>query len=120
MISDKTDAFRILSIDGGGIRGILPARVLQYIEEKLNKPASEIFHLIAGTSTGGIIGCGLLVGKKAKDLGDLYAGRGSDIFAHSLWHTISVRPETIRWISITYPLFLHKRESKDPALQRLS
>lgn len=79
---------RILSIDGGGIRGILPARVLQYIEINTGKSAAEHFHIIAGTSTGGIIGCGLLAGKTAKELGDLYAERGGEIFAHSLWHTV--------------------------------
>jgi len=89
MVGDAAgSAIRILSIDGGGIRGILPARVLQNIEQKTGKPARELFHLIAGTSTGGIIACGLLAGKSAKALGDLYAARGGDIFSHSLWHTI--------------------------------
>jgi patatin-like phospholipase/acyl hydrolase len=84
-----TDAIRILSIDGGGIRGILPARLLQYIEQQTGHPARDLFHLIAGTSTGGIVGCGLLIGKPAKDLGDLYAQHGGEIFSHSLWHTVS-------------------------------
>jgi hypothetical protein len=84
---DKT--VRILSIDGGGIRGILPARVLQYIEQQTGKPARELFHLIAGTSSGGIIGCGLLAGKTGAQLGDLFAQRGGEIFAHSLWHTVT-------------------------------
>jgi patatin-like phospholipase/acyl hydrolase len=50
---------RVLSIDGGGIRGIIPARLLQYIEEQTGKPISAIFDLIAGTSTGGILALGL-------------------------------------------------------------
>ncbi len=79
---------RILSIDGGGIRGILPARVLQHIEVQTGKKIAELFDLIAGTSTGGILGCGLFKGKSAKDLGDLYAQRGGEIFAHSLWRTV--------------------------------
>src|SRR6476661_5270438 len=87
--SDADPTVRILSIDGGGIRGILPARVLQYLEAETGKPAAELFHMIAGTSTGGIIGCGLLAGKQAKQLGDLYAERGGDIFARSLWQTVS-------------------------------
>jgi uncharacterized protein len=82
------NTIRILSVDGGGIRGILPARILQYIEEQTGRHARDLFHLIAGTSTGGIIGCGLLVEKSAKALGDLYAQRGGEIFSHSLWHTI--------------------------------
>ena len=55
---------RILSIDGGGIRGIIPAVVLEYVEEKIkkitNNPNARIadcFDLIAGTSTGGILTC---------------------------------------------------------------
>lgn len=80
---------RILSIDGGGIRGIIPARILQRIEEATGKPARDLFHLIAGTSTGGIIGCGLLSGKTARQMGDLYAAEGGDIFRRSLWDRVS-------------------------------
>jgi len=89
MPGDMDPTVRLLSIDGGGIRGILPARVLQYIEEQSGKRIADHFHMIAGTSTGGILGCGLLVGKTPKQLGDLYAERGGDIFAHSLWHTVT-------------------------------
>ena len=46
---------KILTIDGGGIRGVLPARILHEIEKRMKKPISEIFDLIAGTSTGGIL-----------------------------------------------------------------
>jgi patatin-like phospholipase/acyl hydrolase len=80
---------RILSVDGGGIRGILPARLLEAIEVATGQPAADIFHLIAGTSTGGIIGCGLFSGLPAGSLGDLYAERAGDIFAHSFWRTIT-------------------------------
>ncbi len=51
--------WRILSIDGGGIRGIIPATILAAIEEKTGKHISELFDLIAGTSTGGILTLGL-------------------------------------------------------------
>ena len=50
---------RILSIDGGGIRGIIPATILESIEERTGKPISQLFDLIAGTSTGGILALGL-------------------------------------------------------------
>ena len=51
----------ILSIDGGGIRGIIPAVVLSYLSSKINDniPFYAHFDLIAGTSTGGIISLGL-------------------------------------------------------------
>jgi len=50
---------RILSIDGGGIRGIIPLKVLQYIEKKTGQPIHKLFDYIGGTSTGGIIALGL-------------------------------------------------------------
>src|SRR5580700_3740852 len=83
------ESVRILSIDGGGIRGIIPARLLQRIEEGTGKPARDLFHLIAGTSTGGIIGCGLLKGKTAAEMAQLYSDEGGDIFHRSLWDKVT-------------------------------
>ena len=77
----STDEVRILSVDGGGNRGILPARILQEIEKRTQRKAADLFHLMAGTSTGGIIACGLAAGMAGKALGDLYAARGARIFA---------------------------------------
>lgn len=83
---------RILAIDGGGIRGIIPALILQRIEERLNKPISEIFHMIAGTSTGGILACTLTAPvnngkpKSAAEIVDLYRVHGHKIFESSFWH----------------------------------
>ena len=54
-----SNLLKILSIDGGGIRGIIPAMVLARIEDLTGKPISELFDLIAGTSTGGILALGL-------------------------------------------------------------
>lgn len=78
---------RILSIDGGGIRGIIPASVLAELERRAGKPVAELFDLIAGTSTGGILALGLTLdggeGKprhSAADLRALYAERGAEIF----------------------------------------
>jgi patatin-like phospholipase/acyl hydrolase len=50
---------KILAIDGGGIRGIIPALVLAAIEARTDRPIAASFDLIAGTSTGGIIACAL-------------------------------------------------------------
>jgi uncharacterized protein len=50
---------KILSIDGGGIRGILPAILLNYIEEQTKQRIANLFDLVAGTSTGGILALGL-------------------------------------------------------------
>src|ERR1700683_4076735 len=74
--------FRILAIDGGGIRGIYPASVLAGLEESYLGGGSiaDYFDLIAGTSTGGIIALGLAAGFTAADLRELYVCRGGEIF----------------------------------------
>lgn len=73
---------RILSIDGGGIRGILPAAVLALCEDRFcdGRPAGEFFDYISGTSTGGIIALGLSVGIPARDILAIYMDYGSEIF----------------------------------------
>ncbi|MBS1518492.1 MAG: patatin-like phospholipase family protein [Bacteroidetes bacterium] len=83
---------KILTIDGGGIRGVLPARLLHEIEKTVKKPVSEIFDLIAGTSTGGILALCLTKpdsnGKpvyKALDILELYENEGKRIFKKSPW-----------------------------------
>ncbi len=78
----KDRPFRILSIDGGGICGILPASVLAELERRyLNEQSiASYFDLIAGTSTGGIIALGLSLGIPAKAIRDLYLDKGGNIF----------------------------------------
>lgn len=84
----------ILSIDGGGIRGILPGVIVAYLEEQLQKRTgnpdvriSDYFDLIAGTSTGGILTCMYLApddNKRprftAQDAVNLYIQNGEKIF----------------------------------------
>ena len=72
---------RILSIDGGGIKGTMPAAFLAGLEEDLGEPIGRYFDLIAGTSTGGIIALGLGLGRTAKELLELYEHRGPVIFS---------------------------------------
>lgn len=74
---------RILTIDGGGIKGTQPAAFLAALEEDLDRPIGEYFDLIAGTSTGGIIAIGLAMGLTAKELLKLYEDRGPYIFGQS-------------------------------------
>jgi patatin-like phospholipase/acyl hydrolase len=50
---------KILAIDGGGIRGVIPAYILQQLEEAVGSPLYQYFDVIAGTSTGGLIAMGL-------------------------------------------------------------
>jgi patatin-like phospholipase/acyl hydrolase len=74
--------FRILSIDGGGIRGIYPAAFLAGLEQRYLGGASvgRYFDLIAGTSTGGIIALALAAELTGASLLELYARRGCEIF----------------------------------------
>jgi uncharacterized protein len=78
----KDRNFNILSIDGGGIRGIFPAALLAGLEERyLNgRSIADYFDLIVGTSTGGIIALGLGGGFVGRELLDLYTVRGREIF----------------------------------------
>jgi len=71
---------KILSIDGGGIRGIYPASVLAEIEKDLPEPLHKYFDLIAGTSTGGIIALGIGLGFRAAQIVDFYEEYGPEIF----------------------------------------
>ncbi|WP_160004740.1 CBASS cGAMP-activated phospholipase [Rhizobium sp. 18055] len=78
----KGRLFRILTIDGGGIRGLFPAAYLAEIERRYLGGASiaSYFDLVAGTSTGGIIALGLAHGKTAKEISAIYDERGEFIF----------------------------------------
>ncbi|BET28438.1 hypothetical protein wCauATS_06400 [Wolbachia pipientis] len=82
----------ILSVDGGGIRGIIPAIILAEIEKRTRRTIAEIFDLIAGTSTGGIVVAGLCRKDErgnpqysANDLVELYQEYGAYIFKSSFF-----------------------------------
>ena len=89
---------KVLSIDGGGIRGIIPAMILAEIEKRTDKPISGLFDLIAGTSTGGILALSLTSPNSkeeprkprygAEELIELYDKEGEKIFSRSVWHRI--------------------------------
>lgn len=78
---------RVLSIDGGGIRGLIPALALTHLEKIAGQPACSLFDVIVGTSTGGILALGLAVpgenaspAYSASDLAQLYPLWGKRIF----------------------------------------
>lgn len=98
---------RILSIDGGGIRGIIPGQILVVLEDKLkaktgneNARIADYFDLISGTSTGGILTCAYLIPDlvnsteinrpkfDARQVVDIYLKRGGDIFSTTLAHRL--------------------------------
>jgi uncharacterized protein len=72
--------FRILSLDGGGIKGAFTASVLTAIEDEIGGPVGGYFDLIAGTSTGGILALGLGFRIPAKAIRDFYQRMGPTIF----------------------------------------
>lgn len=83
---------RILSLDGGGIRGLIPAVALGRIAEALGIAGHDLarrFHLIAGTSTGGIMACGLCAPGPLRhgpaQLTELYTAHGATIFPPGAW-----------------------------------
>lgn len=79
-VEDPQKVYRILSIDGGGIRGVFPAAFLARIEEQISNPIGSYFDLIAGTSTGGIIAIALGLGLSATEILEFYENKGPKIF----------------------------------------
>ena len=82
---------RVLSIDGGGIRGLIPARVLAEIERRCGRRAGELFDLVAGTSTGAIIACALTRPEPlaAERIARIYLEEGPVIFDRTLLKRIT-------------------------------
>lgn len=72
--------FRILALDGGGIKGVYTAELMRLCEAHFGKPAASVFDMIAGTSTGGIIALGLGLGKPAAEISAFYRDDGRLIF----------------------------------------
>ena len=86
---------KILSIDGGGIRGIIPGLIMNDIEQRTGRPIAELFDYVAGTSTGGILALGLTKAGAdgrphytAMDSVRMYRENGAQIFSRSVWHRI--------------------------------
>ena len=85
----------VLSLDGGGIRGLIPARILQEPESRTKRRISQIFDLIVGTSTGGILAAGLSRPPErggpcaAEELVRIYSERGREIFSRSFWRGLT-------------------------------
>lgn len=96
MEEQKGKKFRILSIDGGGIRGLIPAKVLAELEAELQKKAPEkklyeYFDLICGTSTGAILAIGIALGIPAKELAKFYEDNAKHIFPRFIFRFIPTK-----------------------------
>ena len=78
--------FKILSLDGGGIRGVLTAQMLINLEEKIKMPLSEYFDLVAGTSTGSILAAANSIGMPSEKIVNMYRTQGKIVFPYqSSW-----------------------------------
>ena len=102
---------KVLSIDGGGVRGIIPARILQEIETRTNKPISKLFNIVSGTSTGGLLTLAITKPDgqgnpefSAEYLVRLYMERSKEIFA---------KPSIIRKIKTGFGLWGSKYDRAD-------
>lgn len=80
-------SIRVLTIEGGGVRGIIPIRVLTALESLAERPIAELFDILVGTSTGGMVALGLvcpgegdLPAYAARHVGDIYTSHGQKIF----------------------------------------
>ena len=97
--------FRILSIDGGGLKGLIPLQVIKEIERITKQPVHKTFDLIAGTSTGGLLTCALLLEENSieankrkytlEQIEQIYLDRGKEIFP---------KYSNLKW------LFMHARK----------
>lgn len=99
--------FRILSLDGGGIRGIVAAKMLAAIEKEINQPLNEYFHLIAGTSTGSILAAAIASGRSCQDIVDLYQQKSSVIFPYKTRFSLKRIPLLLKH-GISAPKFSDK------------
>jgi len=91
-------AFKILSLDGGGVRGAFSAACLAEFERLLGRPLADYFDLIAGTATGAIVGAGLAVGAEAEEIVQFYLKHVPKIFTPAV-------PRRIQgWLGLIAPL----------------
>lgn len=87
MDMDDTKPIRVLTIEGGGVRGIIPTRLLTALESLAGAPISDLFDVLVGTSTGGMLALGLVTPGEdgghayaARNVGDIYTSYGQNIF----------------------------------------
>jgi hypothetical protein len=90
----------ILSIDGGGVRGIIPLACLVRLEEEEGILCRELFDMVAGTSTGAVIAAGLALGVSARSLLVLYRELARDAFQRLPWWKILLNLGNHRYSNI--------------------
>jgi patatin-like phospholipase/acyl hydrolase len=91
--NEMTNTYRVLSLDGGGLRGIFTAAVLADAEDAFGPDFISAFDLLVGTSTGGIIALGLASGRTCAEMLDFYRSAGPEIFSKPRAITQAFRPK---------------------------
>lgn len=76
----SAETFKILAIDGGGVKGLYSSTVLEHLEEKYGGNISDYFDMLCGTSTGGLIALALSLKISTEDISNIYLKNGSKIF----------------------------------------
>ncbi|MCP6761735.1 MAG: patatin-like phospholipase family protein [Fischerella sp. CENA71] len=89
--------FRILSLDGGGIRGLVAAKILATIERQIQQPLNEYFDLISGTSTGAILAAAIATGSSSEKIVELYKQKSSLIFPYKSRFSLKRIPLLIKY-----------------------
>lgn len=79
---------RVLSIDGGGTRGLFPATMLHELEQASGRSVTDIFDVIVGSATGGIITVAISAGMKMEDIMDIYLNKATYILPSSFWRKL--------------------------------
>ena len=85
--------FKILSLDGGGIKGLYAAKLLAQIEQKTENLIGDYFDMICGTSTGGLLALGITRGIPCRQISRFYEEHGPLIFPYEGWLM-----RKIRWV----------------------
>ncbi len=107
----ESKPFKILSIDGGGIKGLYSASILAQLEKQSGKRVTDCFDMICGTSTGGLIALGLASGKSANELAEMYISEGNKIFPTSEWRLIRWYQRSVKHF-LTQTFFYGKFSNK--------
>ncbi len=96
--------FRILSLDGGGIRGVISTVILSEVEKMVGAPLNKYFDLIAGTSTGSILAAAIAKGLSSEKILQLYRNKGKRIFPYSNLYSLE-RLKVIAQYGLSAPKF---------------
>ncbi len=79
---------KVLSIDGGGTRGLMPSTILHRLEQETGQMVTDMFDVIVGSATGGIIAASLAAGMKTEEIIDIYLNQASFILPSNFWRKI--------------------------------